>query len=107
MLPPLPTLEIHDTQAAERLQEGLDLLLPSYWPQKKAESVQVATPLTVIGKEAQGVFSIFSDWEHKGNNAKIQLYWPSSNSTANHARISHSNGTGSGLSGHEDCVILG
>ena len=74
MLPLLPALEIHDTQAAERwkrfkrawahysLATGLS---------EKGEAVQVATLLTVIGEEAQEVFSTFSDWAAEGDDAKI------------------------------------
>lgn len=39
---------------------------------KKDEKVQVATLLKVIGKEAPEVYLTFTDWEHKGDNKKIE-----------------------------------
>lgn len=38
---------------------------------EKAEAVQVATLLAVIGEEACEVVSTFSDWEQEGDDAKI------------------------------------
>ena len=75
VLPPPPPLEIHDSQAAEKwkkfkrawtsyaLATGLN---------DKAEAVQVATLLTVIGEEAREVFSTFTDWSAEGDDAKIR-----------------------------------
>ena len=74
-LPPQTALEIHDPLVAEKwkrfkrawtnysLATGLD---------KKDEAVQVATLLTVIGEEAQEVFSTFGDWAAEGDAAKIK-----------------------------------
>ena len=65
MLPPPQTLEIHDTQAAEKWKK-----FKRAWTNyalatelnTKSEAVQVATLLTVIGEEAREVFSTFTDW---------------------------------------------
>ena len=38
---------------------------------KKAEPVQVATLLTVIGEDAREVYSTFNAWEHDGDNQHI------------------------------------
>ena len=75
MLLPPTVLEIHDTQAAEKWK-----LFKRAWNNyslatglsKKTEPVQVTTLLTVIGEEAREVFSTFSNWEHEGDNAKIE-----------------------------------
>jgi len=75
MLPPPPTLEIHDTQAAEkwkRFKRAWTNYSIATGLSEKAESVQVATLLTVIGEEAREVFSTFTDWDHEGDDAKIQ-----------------------------------
>ena len=75
MFPPPPALEIHDPQAAEKwrkfkhawtnysLATGLS---------EKAEAVQVATLLTIIGGEARAAFSTFTGWEHEGDDTKIE-----------------------------------
>ncbi len=73
MLPPPPALEIHDTQAAERWRR-----FKSAWANysiatglnEKAEAVQVATLLTVVGEEAREVYSTFT-WEAVGDDQKI------------------------------------
>ena len=75
MLPPPPTLDIHDTQAAEkwkRFKRAWTNYSLATGLSEKAESVQVATLLTVISSEAREVFSTFSDWDHEGDDAKIQ-----------------------------------
>ena len=75
MLPPPPALEIHDTQAAEkwkRFKRAWTNYTLATGLNEKAESVQVATLLTVIGKEAREVFSTFSGWEREGDDTKIQ-----------------------------------
>ena len=99
MLPPPPILEIHDTQAAEkwkRFKRAWTNYSLATGLSEKAESVQVATLLTVISSEAREVFSTFSDWDHEGDDAKIQpVLAKFEQCTANHARISCSNGTGS------------
>ena len=74
MLPPPPALEIHDTQAAEkwkRFSRAWSSYSLATGLSEKADAVQVATLLTVIGEEAREVFSTFSDWEHEGDEAKI------------------------------------
>ena len=38
---------------------------------KKAQPVQVATLMTVIGKDDREVWSTFSDWPEEGDNQKI------------------------------------
>ncbi|CAI8020103.1 Microtubule-associated serine/threonine-protein kinase 1 [Geodia barretti] len=62
-LPPPPVLEIHDQQAAEKWKK-FKLAWTNYslatGLSDKAEPVQVATLLTVIGEEAREVFSTFS-----------------------------------------------
>ena len=75
MLPPLPALEIHDTQAAEnwkRFKRAWTNYSLATGLNEKAELVHVATLLTVIVKEAQEVFSTFSGWEREGDDTKIQ-----------------------------------
>ena len=39
---------------------------------KKAEGVQVATLLTVIGEEAREVYATLNDWENDGDEKKIK-----------------------------------
>ena len=75
LLPVPQPLEIHDSQAADKwkrfkrawasyaLATGLD---------EKAEKVQVATLLTVIGEEAREVFATFT-WAEAGDEAKINI----------------------------------
>ena len=74
MLPPPLVLEIHDQQAAEKWKK-FKLAWTNYslatGLSDKAEPVQVATLLTVIGEEAREVFSTFSGWEHDDDNEKI------------------------------------
>ena len=73
-LPPPPVLEIHDQQAAEKWKK-FKLAWTNYslatGLSDKAEPVQVATLLTVIGEEAREVFSTFSGWAHDGDEEKI------------------------------------
>ena len=40
---------------------------------KKAQPVQVATLMTVIGEDAREVWSTFTDWAEEGDNQKIAL----------------------------------
>ena len=40
-------------------------------PNEKAEAVQVATLLLIIGGEEREVFSMFTGWAHDGDSAKI------------------------------------
>ena len=74
MLPPPLVLDIHDQQAAEKWKK-FKLAWTNYslatGLSDKAEPVQVATLLTVIGEEAREVFSTFSGWEHDDDNEKI------------------------------------
>ena len=75
MLPPPPQLDIHHSNAAEKLKQfalrwkhySLALELS-----KKDEDAQVGTLLTVIGPEAQEVYTTF-EWENEGDEEKIQL----------------------------------
>ena len=39
---------------------------------KKSETIQVATLLTVIGEEAREVFATFTGWENEDDNDKIE-----------------------------------
>lgn len=74
-LPPPPTLEIHSPNAAEKWKKFLlaweNYALATELP-KKAEGVQVATLLTVIGEEAREVYSTFNDWDAEGDEKKIK-----------------------------------
>jgi hypothetical protein len=73
-LPSPPVLEIHDSQAAEKwkkLKRAWDNYSLATRLNKKPEAVQVATLLTVIGEEAQEVFSTFTDWAAEGDESKI------------------------------------
>ena len=62
--PPLP-LEIHDANTSDKSSYVIAAELD-----KKAEAVQVATLLTVIGEEAQEVFATFT-WTNEKDQAKI------------------------------------
>ena len=55
---------------------------------KKSEAIQVATLLTVIGKEAQEVFSTFV-WTLEDDSAKIK---PVLKNIVSHIRMCHSEG---------------
>ena len=75
VLPPPPQLDIHHSNAAEKWKQfalrwkhySLSLELS-----KKDEDAQVGTLLTVIGPEAQEVYTTF-EWENEGDEEKIQL----------------------------------
>lgn len=73
-LPPPAPLELHDQNAAEKWKK-FHLAWTSYSLamelDKKAEPVQVATLLTVIGEEARDVYSTFTDWADDGDKNKI------------------------------------
>ncbi|XP_068695993.1 uncharacterized protein [Montipora foliosa] len=73
-LPPPALLELHDQNASEKWKK-LHLAWTSYSLatklNKKAEPVQVATLLTVIGEEARDVYSTFTDWADEGDKNKI------------------------------------
>ena len=74
-LPPPAPLEIHGPQAAEnwkRFKQAWTNYALATELNKKDEPVQVATLLTVIGKEAREVFATFSNWTNKGDDAKIK-----------------------------------
>ena len=74
-LPPPPKLEIHHAQAAEKWKK-FKLAWTNYSLatelNKKPEAVQVATLLTIIGKEARDVFSTFTEWRNADDNQKIE-----------------------------------
>ena len=73
-LPPPAQLEIHSDRAGgggETLQACLGQLCPRHRAERKAEDVQVATLLTVIGEEAREVYSTFTGWENAGDSKKI------------------------------------
>ena len=75
-LPPPPQLDIHHSNAAEKWKQfalrwkhySLALELS-----KKDEDAQVGTLLTIIGPEAQEVYTTF-EWENEGDEEKIQLH---------------------------------
>ncbi|XP_022809511.1 uncharacterized protein LOC111346488 [Stylophora pistillata] len=73
-LPPPAPLELHDQNAAEKWKK-FHLAWTSYSLatelNKKAQPVQVATLLTVIGEEARDVYSTFTDWTEEGDENKI------------------------------------
>ena len=92
MLPPLPLLEVHDPQAAEK-RKWIKRAWMSYSLatslSQKPNAVQVTTLLTMIGEEACQVFSTFSGWDHAGDGAKMES--PSQvREILSHARISPS-----------------
>ena len=72
---PVPSpLEIHDSRAAEkwkRFKRAWTSYSLATELDAKAEKVQVATLLTVIGEEAREVFATFT-WETEGDDAKIK-----------------------------------
>ena len=72
-LPPPAPLKIDDPNPAEKWEKFL-LAWENYALvtelNKKAEAVQVATLLTVIGEEAREVYSTFNDWG-EGEDKKI------------------------------------
>ena len=74
-LPPPAPLDIHDGNASEKWKKFL-LAWRNYSLatelDKKPETVQVATLLTVIGEEARDVYSTFSDWAEAGDATKIE-----------------------------------
>ena len=72
---PLPApLEIHDHNAAEKWRK-FRLAWENYALatelNKKAQPVQVATLMTVIGEDAREVCSTFADWAEEGDDKKI------------------------------------
>lgn len=73
-LPPPSHLEIHDVNVAEKWKKfrlAWDNYTLATELDKKAEKVQVATLLTIIGEEARDVFSTFTDWEDEDSSTKI------------------------------------
>jgi len=73
-LPPPSALDIHDAQASEKwtkFKRAWDNYALAMELNKKAEGIQVATLLTVIGEDAREVFSTFA-WENVGDDAKIE-----------------------------------
>ena len=73
-LPPPAQLEIHSDRAGEkwkRFKRAWDSYALATELNKKAEDVQVATLLTVIGEEAREVYSTFTGWENAGDSKKI------------------------------------
>ena len=73
-LPPPPPLEIHSDQAGEKwkhFKRAWDSYSLATGLSEKAEDVQVATLLTIIGEEAREVHSTFTGWANEGDNKKI------------------------------------
>ena len=73
-LPPPAALDIHSEQAGERwrrFKRAWDSYALAIGFTEKAEAVQVATLLTVIGEEAREVYSTFTGWAREGDSAKI------------------------------------
>ena len=73
-LPPPAPLKIHDQNAAEKWKK-FRLAWENYALatelNKKAQPVQVATLMTVIGENAREVCSTFTDWAEEGDDQKI------------------------------------
>lgn len=91
MFVPPTALKIHDMQVAEKwkhFRRAWSHYALATGISENAKLVQVAMLLIVIGEEAQEVFSMFSDWEHEGDDAKSSPYWGPLNNTANHAKHS-------------------
>ena len=86
-LPPLPPLDIHASNAAEKWKE-----FEQAWTnyaiamklQQEDDRVQVATLLTVIGAEARKVFATFADWANAGDQNKLHQYCKDSRLTVSH-----------------------
>ena len=74
-LPPPPSLEIHDANAAEKWKK-FELAWRNYALatelSEKDEKIQVAALLTVIGEEAREVDSTFTDWARADDKEKIE-----------------------------------
>ena len=73
-LPPPTPLEIHSDQAGEkwkRFRRAWDSYSLATGLSDRAENVQVATLLTIIGEEAREVYSTFTGWENEGDDKKI------------------------------------
>ena len=73
-LPPPPPLDIHDPQVSEkwtRFKQAWTNYAVTMELDKKSQQVQVATFLTVIGKDAREVYSTFTDWRREGDESKI------------------------------------
>ena len=71
---PPTLLKIHDAQASEKWKK-----FKAAWTNyalameldKKPQAVQVATLLTVVGKDEREVYSTFSNWDAEGDEAKL------------------------------------
>ena len=70
VLPPPPTLEMHSSNASEKWKGWRNYLLAT---ELKTAAVVVATVLTVIGEKAREVYSTFTGWTSKQDEAKIHL----------------------------------
>ena len=65
-LPPPSPLDIHGAQAADnwkKFKRAWTNYALAMELNKKAETVQVATLLTVIGEDAREVFATFTNWD--------------------------------------------
>ena len=74
-LPPPPPLDVHGVQAADnwkRFERAWRNYALAMELNKKSETIQVATLLTVIGEEAREVFATFTGWENEDDNDKIE-----------------------------------
>lgn len=73
-MPPPPALDIHDANAFEKWKK-FELAWTNYALAieltEKAQAVQVATLLTVIGEEARDVYSTFTGWAKADDAQKI------------------------------------
>ena len=74
-LPPPPPLDVHGVQVADnwkRFERAWRNYALAMELNKKSETIQVATLLTVIGEEAREVFATFTGWENEDDNDKIE-----------------------------------
>ena len=75
VLPVPAPLAIHDANAAEKwrkFENAWNNYLLATELDKKAQAVQVATLLTVVGKDAREVYSTFTDWAVEGDAQLIK-----------------------------------
>ena len=73
-LPPPPPLDIHGPQVSEkwtRFKRAWTNYALAMELSKKPQPVQVATLLTIIGKDAREAFSTFTSWETEGDENKL------------------------------------
>ena len=70
-LPPPADLEIHSEHTGEKCSKRAWDNYTLATGLNKAENVQVATLLTIIGEKAREVYTTFMGWEREGDHQKI------------------------------------